>query len=165
MWYLDLFLITVVGILLCTSCLYFYLKEKENVSSFMVSLFLFVVFGLLMVVIDPIIYSVTGDVSLDRFVWYGTFAFIDVLAVLSINAAHKFYQISLHRDSLVIVIFFVLSMLAQVFRYVDREIINTNVLGGVYSNSIQFLNAAIWLYLIVVTVFHVLHVRKDKELK
>jgi hypothetical protein len=165
MWQLNLFLITVGGAISCVACLYFYLRARRNISSFSLSLFLFVVFSLIMVLVDPIIYSATGDIHLDRFIWYATFALFDVLAILSINLAHKYYQINLHRDSLVIVIFFLLSMLLQVSRYIDRDIIETNVLGGFYASSLQFLNASVWLYLIFVTVFHVLRAKQIKELK
>jgi hypothetical protein len=114
-----------------------------------------------MLVIEPIIYAPTGQVGLDRFIWYGGFAAIDALAIVCTNCLHNRHEIKLSEASLLISLSFFVLMLLQVLRYFDRQVLGTDALGGFYRDNIPIIMALTWAYIISVVTLDV--IAKNKE--
>lgn len=145
----------IVSLLLCLGyifCFCVWISKNRSVNSFLLSFFVLVAFKGVMWAIEPLIYAPTGDRGLDRFIWYFSFAFIEFLAVYTISYLHKIVSVKLNRDAVVIVVSFVLLMFMQFSRYLDRQIIGSDILGDVYKFGVPTINIMVLLYVLFAVV-------------
>jgi uncharacterized membrane protein (DUF485 family) len=164
MWQEHLYLVTFVGTLCCLIFIVALFIKKNALDSIRISLVVWLGFNLVMLFIEPLIYAPTGQIGLDRFIWYGGFAALDALAIFCINCLHKRQKIKLNEVSLLISLAFFVIMLLQVARYFDRQVLGTDVLGDVYSKGIPFIMVLTWAYVIAVVTLDI-NAKKQGMLK
>jgi hypothetical protein len=163
MWQEHLYLAALTGTVCCLIFIVYFVIKNRTINSTSLSLFVWLVFSLLMLFIEPFIYSSTKNISLDRLIWYGSFATLDVLAILVINFLHKKNRIELSVQSLLLNLSFFIALLLQVSRYFDKQVFETNVLTEVYKEGITMLNILTWAFVICVVVIS--KAKKNKRLK
>ena len=128
-------------------CFLIWMIKDRTVNSFLISFGIVVCFNGIMYLSVPYLYSTTDSVDINRFIWYFTFALIDVIAVVLLLKVHKILNIKLDKNGLAIATLFILLMFFQFFRYVDRQILGTDLLGDVYKFGIPTINIATLLFL------------------
>lgn len=133
-------------------CFCVWITKNRSVNSLLLSYFVLVTFKGVMWAMEPLIYSPTGDRGIDRFIWYFGFAFIEFVAVYIIYYLHKKVSIKLNRDSIVIVFSFILLMFMQFIRYLDRQVLGSEILREVYKYGIPIINILVLVYILFAVV-------------
>ncbi|NQY64098.1 MAG: hypothetical protein HRT38_10270 [Alteromonadaceae bacterium] len=128
-------------------CLMIWLIKDRVVNSFLVSISVVVIVNGIMFLGAPYLFNISDSIELSRFIWYFTFALIDILAVILLLKIHKFFHIKLDKNGLGIAAIFILLMILQFVRYVDRQILGTDLLGDVYKFGIPLINIFTLLFL------------------
>lgn len=121
-------------------CFGFWFKKSGKIDSFFICFHIWGASNLLMLALEPIIYAITGDILLDRVIWYVTFGAIDAFSVYFIVKMHKLKSIEHSRESLSVCVLFFLLLLLQAFRFSERVYFNTNYLEWIYVEGVQAIN-------------------------
>ena len=132
-------------------CLFIWVKKSTNVNSSTISFITWLLASVFVAGAEPVLFMLTGDISLDRYVWYCSFAAINLLSVFIITKLHRIEGIKLNRDSAVICLALIVLAAIQVARLVDKEIIETFLMNEFYKTSISTLNILTWSYIVVMT--------------
>lgn len=121
-------------------------------SSSLISLAIWVIANLAMLQIQSEIMSLSSSIGgSGRGIWYLTWASIDALAIWCIYIMHaRNYLLSSKLTNFIVFAFFSLCLL-QCLRYIDRSLLETDILASVYKYGIIAINisvvpvTAIWL--------------------
>ena len=162
MWHEKLFLAALIGTICCLIFVVFFVI-KNKTSSTSISFVMWVVFSFIMLFLEPFIFSPTKNISLDRLIWFGTYAAVDVFAIYFINKIHKICKIDLSRESLLICSSYFVLLLLQVGRYIDKQIFDGDLIGSIYKNGVPTINILTWAFIISVVVIN--QAKKNKEFK
>ncbi len=145
--YLYSLICSCVGLL----CLFIWVNKNSKVNSSAIGFIVWVCASIFTVGVEPLLFKLTGDISLDRYVWFCSFAAINLLSVFIITKLHRIEGIKLNRDSAVICLALIVLAAIQVARLVDKEIIETFLMNEFYKTSISTLNILTWSYIVVMT--------------
>jgi hypothetical protein len=128
-------------------CFVFWLFKNRTVNSFFICFIVWIIANFLMNIIEPALYQATGNVNLDRFIWYFSFALIDFIAIYTIFRWHKFERLNYNRDSIVVCLLLAILMFLQMVRYIERQVFGSDLLKDVYRDGIPLLNTFALVYL------------------
>lgn len=127
-------------------CFFYWFSKTNKIDSFFIVFCVWGASNLLMVALKPLIYAVTGNIILDRMIWYTFFGGIDFLSILLIVKLHRFKSFAYSTESKIICAFYFLLLNLQLSRYVERMYFNTDYLKWLYVDGIQFINFIALLY-------------------
>jgi len=121
---------------------------KAN-SSTLISLTLWLIIDLIAYQVAPKITAMDGDIKLH--VWYTTWIAFDAIGIWLLLLLHTKLRIAISKLSLFTAISFFALLLLQAARYIDRIVLETNMLAELYKfciPAIQFtvpVMAVVWL--------------------
>lgn len=136
-----------IGLLL----LAYWIAKDSNVSSSTISFIVWVCASVFVFGIEPVLYKLTGNVTTDRYVWYCSFAAINLFSVYLITIFHRINGIKISRDSAMICLSLLALAAVQVARLVDKEILGTFIMNDFYKSFIPALNTITWSFIAVMT--------------
>ncbi|MCL1124208.1 hypothetical protein [Shewanella surugensis] len=127
-------------------CFGYWYKKFGKIDSFFICFLVWGLSNLLMLTLEPVIYAITGNIILDRVIWYVTFGAIDTLSVFLIVRMHKAKNIEHSRESLTICIIFSCLLLLQAFRFSERMYFNTGYLEWLYVEGVKAINIFVLIF-------------------
>ncbi|AQS40222.1 hypothetical protein Sps_05153 [Shewanella psychrophila] len=146
-WNTDLYqngLMILIGYMFC---LVFWLFKNRTVNSFFICFVVWVIASVIMDGIEPVLFKTTGNVPLDRFLWYFGFALIDFLAIYTIFRWHQVEGLNYNRDCIVMCLLLAVLMSLQMLRYIERQVFGSDLLKEIYRDGIPLLNSFALVYL------------------
>lgn len=159
MWNEHLYLFFLTCIIIGLVCFIIWVNKNSKLSSSTIGFIVWVIANIVLALAERLIFSVTGDVSIDRYIWYCSLSIINLLAVFSIAKFHEIEGIKINRDSAIICMGFIALALVQIARLVDKELLRTFAMDDTYEPLLVAINVIVWSYIIVITYF-----RKSIEL-
>lgn len=135
---------------------------ERKVSSFVIALIVLAVANGVMTALFPLIYQYALQSGmLSKFLWYGSFATIDAIAVILLYKLHALLKQSVCSFSSMVGMLFVMMASLQSLRFVDRFIAGTDILHAVYQYAIPAINISTVLYAIVFGI-HDIYKRRSR---
>lgn len=117
---------------------------ERKVSSIVISLLVLALASGIMSALTPVLYEISSQAGmLNKFAWYGGFAFIDCIALYLLFKLHKLLKQNVSSVAHLVGFAFLIFTLLQSFRFIDRFVFDTQVLAAVYRNAIPALNLAL----------------------
>uniref|UniRef100_A0A486XKQ2 Uncharacterized protein n=1 Tax=Rheinheimera sp. BAL341 TaxID=1708203 RepID=A0A486XKQ2_9GAMM len=114
---------------------------QRKVSSFVITLIVLTVANGAMTSLSPMLYQYSIQPGVfTKFVWYASFAAIDMLAVFLLFKFHQLLKQNVGFIANLVGLYFVTFAMLQTLRFVDRYVLNTELLQQVYQHAIPALN-------------------------
>ena len=133
---------------------------ERKVSSVVISLIVLALASGVMSAATPMLYSWSIKPGiLNKFAWYGSFAFVDCMALYLLFKFHKLLKQHVSKVAQVVAGTFLIFTVLQSARFIDRYIFNTDFLSTIYHNAIPALN----LVLVPMIIFFWLSERRVKK--
>ena len=136
MWNEYIYTFSLASILLGLFCFAVWVNKNSKINSSTISFIVWVFASIIAAIVERLVFSVTGDISLDRYIWYCSLSVIILLAVFLIAKAHEIEGIKINRDGAVICLGFIALALVQIARLADKEILRTFAMNEMYKPSI-----------------------------
>ena len=159
MWNEHLYSFSLTCILIGLVCFAVWVNKNSKLSSSTISFIVWVIANIILALVEHFVFSITGDVSIDRYIWYCSLSSVHLLSLFLIAKLHEIEGIKINRDGAIICLGFVALALVQISRLADKEIFRTFAMNNIYKPSIVTINIIVWSYIIVITYF-----RKSIEL-
>ena len=151
MWNEYIYTFSLASILLGLFCFAVWVNKNSKINSSTISFIVWVFASIIAAIVERLVFSVTGDISLDRYIWYCSLAAIHLLTVFLIAKAHEIEGIKINRDGVVICLGSIALALVQIARLADKEILRTFAMNEMYKPSIITINIIVWSYIILIT--------------
>lgn len=128
-------------------CLALIAQYRRIDYSIRVTIFIWVAFDLVTLVVTPLIYELTAvDKELTRKVWYVAFSFLALSQMFAISFVHLYLNIRKSDVAKLIMFSLLCFIFINVIRYFDRVVIETNVFAEVYRYGTMSLKLLVLLY-------------------
>ena len=146
-----------IAIVIHTVIFLIYLKfyNREN-TSFLITFGVLICSALFMQAIEIKVFEISESYTvLARYLWYSSFAAIDLFSIYCVYKLHVITRASLSSLAVFISCSYLFLTIAQVSRLFDRLIIETDLLGSIYSYSVIATNALITIAAIVTVIYSI----------
>ncbi|WP_027671622.1 hypothetical protein [Rheinheimera baltica] len=114
---------------------------ERKVSSVVISLLVLALASGIMSALSPVLLEISsGDGLLNKLAWYGGFAFVDCVALYFLFKFHKLLKQNVSSVAHLVGFSFLLFTMLQSIRFIDRYVLETDMLSAVYRNTVPALN-------------------------